>query len=88
MPKRGNCVNGTESRNRGALVREGNTASGALRLAYRLEEVAGALGVCRRTIERERASGRFPSPDVKIGKAPLWTPETLKQWVASGGKGR
>jgi hypothetical protein len=55
------------------------------RLAYRLDEVAASLGVSRRAIERERAAGRFPAPDVQIGKMPLWRRETLVGWIAQGG---
>jgi hypothetical protein len=55
------------------------------RLAYRLDEVAAALGVCRRLIELERSAGRFPPPDLAIGRAPLWTRETLTAWIAKGG---
>ncbi|MBX6316696.1 MAG: transcriptional regulator, partial [Isosphaeraceae bacterium] len=42
------------------------------RLAWRLGEVARALGTSRRTIERQRSAGRFPAPDLHIGRAPLW----------------
>ncbi|WP_165253826.1 helix-turn-helix transcriptional regulator [Paludisphaera soli] len=55
------------------------------RLTYRLDEVAAALGVSRRTIERERSAGRFPRPDLRIGKSPLWTRESLVRWIAEGG---
>jgi hypothetical protein len=55
------------------------------RLAYRLDEVAAALGVSRRSIERERSAGRFPPPDLQIGKMPLWRRETLVGWIAQGG---
>jgi hypothetical protein len=55
------------------------------RLTYRLGEVARSLGVSRRTLERERSAGRFPPPDLLIGKAPLWTRETLVRWVGEGG---
>jgi predicted DNA-binding transcriptional regulator AlpA len=55
------------------------------RLALRLNDVAAALGVSRRAIERERSAGRFPKPDVTIGRMPLWTPETLARWVENGG---
>lgn len=61
------------------------TAVAALRLTYRLDEVAESLGVSRRTIERERAAGRFPRPDKVIGRVPLWTRETLVAWIAAGG---
>ncbi|HZW31001.1 MAG TPA: helix-turn-helix domain-containing protein [Isosphaeraceae bacterium] len=55
------------------------------RLTYRLDEVAASLGVSRRAIERERAAGRFPAPDVQIGKMPLWRRDTLVGWIAQGG---
>jgi hypothetical protein len=55
------------------------------RLTYRLDEVAASLGVSRRALERERAAGRFPAPDVQIGKMPLWRRETLVGWIAQGG---
>lgn len=58
------------------------------RLALRLDELAGALGVSRRTIERERAAGRFPRPDVRVGKVPLWRPETIRSWIEGGGHAR
>jgi predicted DNA-binding transcriptional regulator AlpA len=57
-----------------------------VRLAYRLAELATSLGISRRTLERERSAGRFPRPDLTIGKAPLWKPETIRRWIDSGGK--
>jgi predicted DNA-binding transcriptional regulator AlpA len=57
------------------------------RLAYRMGELARALGISRRTLERERSAGRFPPPDLTIGKAPLWRPETIARWLDAGGKG-
>jgi predicted DNA-binding transcriptional regulator AlpA len=59
--------------------------AGLPRLAYRLDELAVCLGVSRRTIERERSAGRFPRPDLHIGKVPLWSPGTINRWVAEGG---
>ena len=56
------------------------------RLTFRLGEVARSLGVSRRTLERERSAGRFPRPDLTMGKAPLWTRETLVRWIAEGGR--
>jgi predicted DNA-binding transcriptional regulator AlpA len=55
------------------------------RLALRMAEVVKSLGISRRTLERERSAGRFPPPDLHIGKAPLWRPETLRAWVERGG---
>jgi hypothetical protein len=59
------------------------------RLGYRLAEVAQSLGVSRRTIERIRSAGKFPPHDFKLGRIPLWRPQTLvqvHQWIALGGK--
>jgi predicted DNA-binding transcriptional regulator AlpA len=56
------------------------------RLALRFDEVAAALGVSRRLLERKRAAGRFPRPDLKIGRCPLWRPETIRRWVEGGGE--
>jgi predicted DNA-binding transcriptional regulator AlpA len=56
------------------------------RLALRLDELAAALGVSRRAIERERSAGRFPRPDRIIGRMPLWSPETIRAWLEKGGR--
>lgn len=55
------------------------------RLAYRLNEVADAFGISRRSIERERAAGKFPKPDLTIGRMPLWKPATIERWMAERG---
>jgi predicted DNA-binding transcriptional regulator AlpA len=54
------------------------------RLALRLDEIAEAVGISRRTIERERSAGRFPKPDRVIGKVSLWSVETIRRWVEGG----
>ena len=56
-------------------------ASTKTRIALRLDELATALGISRRTVERERSSGRFPKADLHIGKMPLWKPETIRAWI-------
>ena len=55
-------------------------------LAYRIDELADALGVSRRAIERERAAGRFPRPDLTIGKMPLWRVETVRAFLERGSR--
>ena len=54
-------------------------------LTCRLDDLPDALGVSRRTIERQRSAGRFPRPDLHIGKMPLWRVETIRAWVEGGG---
>ena len=56
------------------------------RLALRFDDLPALLGVSRRTLERERSAGRFPRPDLTIGRMPLWRPETIREWVERGGK--
>jgi hypothetical protein len=55
-------------------------------LTYRLDELAAALGVSRRAIERERSAGRFVAPDLTIGKMPLWRVETVRRYLERGGR--
>jgi hypothetical protein len=56
------------------------------RLAYRLDDLAAALNMSRRALERERSAGRLPKPDLHIGRAPLWKPETIRAWLERGGR--
>ena len=56
------------------------------RVTIRLDEVAALLGISRRVLERERSAGRFPRPDMTIGRMPLWKPETIRAWVEGGGR--
>jgi hypothetical protein len=53
------------------------------RLAYRLSELVAALGVSRRLLEQERAAGRLPKPDLRIGRVSLWKVETIRSWLDS-----
>ncbi len=53
-------------------------------MALRLDELANAVGVSRRALERERAAGRLPKPDLHIGKMPLWRVETIRGWLERG----
>ena len=55
------------------------------RLTLRLDEIVDALGVSRRTLDRERSAGRFPRPDLRIGRMSLWRPETIRRWIDQGG---
>ena len=56
------------------------------RMTLRLDELAAALGISRRVLERERSAGRFPPPDLTIGRMPLWRPETIRAWIEGGGR--
>ena len=71
---------------RGALARQADERPRVEPLTYRLEDLADALGVSRRFLERERAAGRFPKPDLRLGKAVLWRVETIRGWLERGGR--
>ena len=41
----------------------------------------------RRELERMRAAGRFPPPDLKLGpRSPRWRAETVERWIADAGR--
>jgi hypothetical protein len=72
--------------NRLAIILDRQARPPVNRLVYRLDELADALGVSRRAIERERAAGRFPRPDLTIGKMPLWNVATVRAYLERGGR--
>lgn len=43
------------------------------------------FGCSRRLVERARANGTFPKPDLMLGRLPRWKPETVRAWVERGG---
>lgn len=47
-----------------------------------VQQVAGSLAICRRTLEREIQRGRFPRP-VKIGAASRWPLADVQSYVAA-----
>jgi predicted DNA-binding transcriptional regulator AlpA len=55
------------------------------RLTWGLDDLTALTGLSRRTLERERSAGRLPKPDLKVGKRVLWTPATIRRWLAEGG---
>src|SRR5262249_11959665 len=59
-----------------------------LLLLWYLGQTSTATGIPRRTLERERAAGRFPAPDVVIGKRPRWKSATITAWIDSQKGGR
>lgn len=50
-------------------------------LIWRKPDVAAALDISLREFERMVSSGRFPRPDVRIGRSPRWKPETVRNWI-------
>lgn len=50
-----------------------------------IANIADRLACGRRTIGRLRASGKFPPPDLHLGRNPRWKPETIRRWIDQGG---
>ena len=55
------------------------------KLAYRINDLEAATGLCRHAIERARSAGKFPEADVRVGRCPLWRVETVRVWLDGGG---
>lgn len=66
--------------------REGRTVPLSERLTWGLDDIAELTGLNRRTLERLRSAGKFPPPDLRIGKRVLWRPETVRRWIEGGGR--
>jgi predicted DNA-binding transcriptional regulator AlpA len=45
------------------------------------EDLARVLNASRRTIERMRAAGKLPRPDLRINKMPRWKQSTIREWI-------
>jgi predicted DNA-binding transcriptional regulator AlpA len=52
------------------------------RLLWGWPEVLESTGIPRRSLERERAAGRFPSPVKMVGRRPFWLPASIVAWAA------
>ncbi|MDG3006082.1 helix-turn-helix transcriptional regulator [Paludisphaera mucosa] len=51
-----------------------------------IEDLAAALSCSRRLVERMRAAGKLPRPDLHVGRMPRWRRSTFVQWIAQGGR--
>ena len=49
-----------------------------------IDDLATLLSCSRRLVERMRAAGKIPLPDMYIGKMPRWWPERIRRWVEEG----
>jgi predicted DNA-binding transcriptional regulator AlpA len=63
------------------------TLANAIDPLLSIAELAAILNVSRRAVERMRSSGRFPRPDLMIGKMPRWKAATVRSWIDASGKG-
>jgi hypothetical protein len=51
-----------------------------------LDDLVVILKCSRRLIERMRAAGKLPRPQLYAGKCPRWKPETIRAWIERGGR--
>lgn len=52
----------------------------------RIADLERLLGCDRRSIERMRSAGRFPAPDLHIGRMPRWRRQAIEDWISRGGR--
>jgi len=50
-----------------------------------LDDLAAWIRCSRRLVERKRAAGHLPKPDLRVGKMPRWRVETIRRWIEGGG---
>jgi predicted DNA-binding transcriptional regulator AlpA len=68
-------------------VKLGLTMAAAIKPLLRISDLERLLACNRRTIERMRACGRLPKPDLLIGRrSPRWRVSTIQAWIDRGGK--
>jgi predicted DNA-binding transcriptional regulator AlpA len=44
------------------------------------------LQIDSRTIDRMRATGKLPKPDLFLSRMPRWKAETIRAWIEAGGR--
>lgn len=49
---------------------------------FTIFQLSELLEISTRTLWRWVSSGRFPQPDIKVGKVRRWKVETIEQWLA------
>jgi len=72
----------------GALDRQESPRPAALAIEplMSISDLAEVLKCSRRGVERLRASGRVPKPDLVVGRMPRWRPGTIRKWIDRGGR--
>ena len=48
-----------------------------------IADVETKTGISRRTLWRWISSGRFPQPDLAVGRIRRWKHETVEEWIES-----
>jgi hypothetical protein len=53
----------------------------AHKLTWDLREISLLTGLSRRLLERELAAGRFPRPDLRVGRRCLWFQTSVRRYL-------
>lgn len=61
-------------------------AAGVEKLLSR-QDVADALGITTRYLDKMSGSGDLPRPDLFLGNRPRWRPVTINRWIAEQSAG-
>ena len=61
-------------------------SAGNLEPLLSAKDVARILNCSVRTLQRLRSAGKIPRPDIRLGRMPRWKAETIKVWIANGGR--
>jgi hypothetical protein len=60
-------------------MREGSTTP--LPELFTVERVAELAGISQATVRAYAARGQMPAPTGKVGRSPIWAPETIQPWL-------
>lgn len=61
----------------------------AIEPLLRIQDLGRVLSCSRREVERMRAAGRLPKPDLIVGRrSPRWRPRTIEKWLDEQARGR
>jgi hypothetical protein len=58
------------------------------RMGLSLREIAAALAVSPRLLQQQRAAGRWPAPDIRIGRLCRWSPASVMAHLGRQAPGR
>ncbi|MGO8903934.1 MAG: helix-turn-helix transcriptional regulator [Isosphaeraceae bacterium] len=75
----------SEARPQGGSPRA-RTLPASIEPLLHIDDLAALLSCSRRCVERMRAAGKLPRPDIHVGKCPRCKPAAIRTWIDRGGK--
>ena len=67
-------------------AKRGPTLPAGIEATAGIDGWAAVLSCSRRLVERMRAAGRIPRPDLMVGKMPRWRASTVRDYLERGGR--